>query len=208
MNIEEANKQMLESPGTMNEIDFFGDAEEPAQEVDEKSLERMIYLAEEMRELERTITNKEVELAELQEAHRKIQQVRLPTIMEAIGMSEFKLTDGASVTVKPDIKCGLTEERKPLAFAWLREKEFDGIIKSEVKLAFGKGENERSDKALELLVNAGFLPDVSENIHHSTLKSFVKECLEKGENIPLDTFGVFEFKSAKITLPKSRKSKR
>jgi hypothetical protein len=33
----------------------------------------------------------------------------------------------------------------------------------------------------------------------------VKERLEHGDNIPIDVFGIFEFKLAKIKLPKPKK---
>jgi hypothetical protein len=48
---------------------------------------------------------------------------------------------------------------------------------------------------------------VEEQVHHSTLKSFVKEQLEGALPLPLDLFSVQSFNKAVITLPKTAKTK-
>lgn len=192
---------MSEAPA----IDFFDDLPKVPEEVQAATLERLTALAMESKELEQQIAVATVALEELKGKQDKILMGHIPTIMKTLGLEEFKLTDGSKVTVKEDVKCGLTEERKPAAFDWLREHEFDGIIKTGLTLSFGKGEQDAVKKAMETLHEAGFEPSVSEGVHPQTLKSFVKEQLEAGTNLPLETFGVFEYKVAKIALPKTRK---
>jgi hypothetical protein len=187
-----------------HQIDYFEDL--PAQEAPEPAtLARLTELAQESKQLEKDIQAATVALEELKGKNDKILMVKIPEIMATLGMEEFKLTDGSKITVKEDVKCGLSEERKPFAFDWLRENQFDGIIKQAVSLSFGKGENDAAKRAMTLLQEAGFEPNVGENIHPATLKSFVKEQLEAGTNIPLDVFGVYEYKIAKIALPRTRK---
>lgn len=186
-------------------IDYFDDIPQASGEVQAATLERLTALAVESKELGKKITEAEVALEELKAQQDRILMGHIPTIMATLGLEEFKLTDGSKVTVKEDVKCGLSEERKPAAFDWLRANQCDGIIKTAVSLAFGKGENEAVKKAMEALAEAGFEPSVSETVHPQTLKSFVKEQLEAGTNIPLETFGVYEYKVAKIALPRTRK---
>jgi hypothetical protein len=186
-------------------IDYFDDIPQASEEVQEATLARLTELAVQSKELEKQITEASVKLAELQAANDKILSGHIPTIMATLGLEEFKLQDGSKVTVKQDVKCGISEERKPAAHAWLRENEFDGIIKTNLSLAFGKGEQEAVAKAQKVLAEAGFDAAVSESVHNQTLKSFIKEQLAEGTDIPLETFGVFEFKQAKIALPRTRK---
>jgi hypothetical protein len=185
-------------------IDYFeGQEANPEQEA--ATLELLGKLGVEARALEVDIAADTVLLEEKKGLLNKILMDRIPTIMEQLGMESFKLTSGETIVVKSDIKCGISEERKPAALAWLRAGNYDGIIKQTVELSFGKGESAEAKKAMDTLHEAGFDPAVSEGVHPQTLKSFVKECLEKAVNIPLETFGVFDFKIAKITLPKTRK---
>lgn len=186
-------------------IDYFDDLPKVPEEVQAATLERLTALAVESKELEKQIAEATVALEELKAKNDKILMGHIPSIMGTLGLEEFKLSDGSKVTVKEDVKCGLSEERKPDAFAWLRANEFDGIIKTGVSLSFGKGEQEAVAKAMAALQQAGFEPSVAENVHPQTLKSFVKEQLADGTNIPMETFGVYEYKVAKIALPRSRK---
>jgi hypothetical protein len=184
-------------------LDYFDDV--PTAPVEVATLELLARLAHESSALEAEILRDSVALEEKNAALSKLMRVRIPEIMGTLGMEEFKLTDGSVVSVKADIKCGITEVNKPAAFAWLEKEHFDGIIKTNVAAQFGKGEMEKAKEALELLEKAGFSGSMDRSIHSATLKSFVKERLENGDNIPVDTFGIFEFKMAKIKLPKPKK---
>lgn len=184
-------------------IDFFDDL--PDAPVEAATLELLARLAKESTELEAEVARDTVELEEKRAKLMKLLRNRIPEIMTTLGMEEFKLTDGSVLSVKSEIQCGITEANKPAAFAWLEQEHFDGIIKTKVGAQFGKGEMEQAKQALELLEKAGFLGSMDRSVHPATLKSFVKERLENGDNIPVDTFGIFEFKLAKIKLPKPKK---
>lgn len=185
-------------------IDYF-DVPNEGYEQAEATLESLVKYANEMKSLEKEIADIERELAERNGRLNKISGVIIPDVMDRLGMEEFKLSDGSKVLVKTDIKCGLSEDRKPAGFAWLRENDYGGIIKTAVSLAFGKGEEQQAKEAVDVLSVAGFNAQIGDSVHPATLKSFVKERIEAGDNIPIDVFGVYEFKQTKIVLPKSRK---
>lgn len=184
-------------------IDYFGDA--PIAAPAPASLAELAKVAKESVDLETEINKDVVALEEKNAKLAKMRRVVIPEMMATLGMEEFKLTDGSTVSVKSDIKCGISEANKPAAYSWLEANNFDGIVKTNVKAEFGKGEMEDAKKALEALEAAGVHGSLDRSIHPATLKSFVKEQLEAGMNIPMETFGVFEFKEAKIKLPKVRK---
>lgn len=190
----------------MGGIDYFDVPQAENEEEKAATLENLTKYALEMKSVQSEIDELNVALAEKSARLDKISKSIIPEIMERLGMEEFKLKDGSKVSVKEDIKCGLTEERKPEAFAWLAETNNDGIIKTGIDLKFGKGDIEDANRAITLLREAGFTDaTLDKSIHPATLKSFVKERIEAGDNIPLATFGVFEFKQTKIVLPKTRK---
>ena len=183
-------------------IDYFEDEREPEHEP--ATLERLTMLAFGAKELEAEIDRGKVLLAEMQNKYDKIMRVTIPEIMETLGVAEYKLIDGSVVSFKAEVKCGITEEHKPAAWAWLEEHEFDGIIKTEVHSSFGKGEMESAKAAVKVLLEEGYDARIFREVHPQTLKAFVRERLEAGDKIPTDTFGIFEFKQAKIKLPKTR----
>jgi len=176
-----------------------------AQKAEPQTLELLTRLAKEQVDLEAEIASDLVLMEEKNAKLFKLQRVRIPELMGTLGISEFKLTDGSLISVKEDVKANITADHKPAAFAWLVEHNFDGIIKTNVAVAFGKGEMGKAKEAMAILEKAGFSGAMDQSVHPATLKSFVKERLEKGDNIPIDTFGIFEFKQAKIKLPKSKK---
>jgi hypothetical protein len=193
----------------ISDADIFGDGDAPDMTPEEqgRSLEKLVELAFELKRKDSEVVAATEALATVKGEADKLRGITIPNLMERLKMQSFKLEDGSTIDVKKDIKVSLSEERKPAGLAWVREQGHGGIIKTSVELSFGKGEEAKAKEAEALLREKGFIPVVGEGIHAQTLKSFVKERMEAGDNIPLATFGVFEFKEAKITLPKTKKRK-
>ena len=196
---------MSENAGTA--IDYFEGEAEGQAPVEPMTLARLTKMAEEARDLETTINRLNVELAEAQDKRTNILRNLLPSAMDELGIKDFTLADDSKINVKDVINASISEENKPRAFAWLEENNCDGIIKTKVASEFGKGEIEDARKALKALEDAGFTGVMDRNVHPMTLKAFVKEQLEQGVALPLDVFGVFEFKEAKITKPKEKRAR-
>jgi hypothetical protein len=136
---------------------------------------------------------------------RRVQEQDLPEAMDAVGMSKFVMDDGTTVTVKAFYAASIPDDRKEEAFDWLKEHDFDGMIKADVKVSFGKGEFEIAKSFVEFI--RGFNekaidPEYKENVHWQTLRAFVKEQIEGGKPLPLDMFGVFAGRKAELKLPK------
>lgn len=134
----------------------------------------------------------------------KIREYDLPNALDAVGLSEFKLLDGTLVSVKEDVFASISEENRDAAFKWLEDTDNDGIIKNEFKLPFGKGQDDEAKALQKILDEFGYSYSNSRSVHYQTLKAFVKQRLEAGEPIPLDTFSVYVKKISKITFQKKR----
>jgi len=118
--------------------------------------------------------------------------------MSELNLPSITLPSGAKVTVAADATAKISEANHPAAMKWLIDNKFGGLIKTGVLVEFGRGERDEAVKAARMIAESGLKPLVSEGVHHSTLKSFVKEQLNEGKEIPMDIFGVHTFNKATI----------
>ena len=166
------------------------------------SLKYVSELAERQVAAEAEVADKKAALKESEEKCKYISEVLLPNAMEEAGLSSFTLENGAAVSVKREYTASISAENWPDAENWLRERNLDGIIKHNVELSFGKGEDASAIRAVDALVEMGYAPIDKKAIHPMTLKAFVKEQLQQGVDVPQKTFGLFEIVKTKIVQPK------
>jgi Asp-tRNA(Asn)/Glu-tRNA(Gln) amidotransferase C subunit len=142
----------------------------------------------------------EEELKSWQAALRQVQEVDLPNAMQQAGVSEIKLPSGEKITIKDDVYASIPkDERYDQAMSWLRDHGFGDIIKNEVKVAFGKGEEDEAVALMEELDANGWKNYTSAvTVHASTLKALIREQLAKGADFPLELFGAMPVSKAVI----------
>lgn len=142
-------------------------------------------IAGEILAMEEALKSKKAEL-------EGIETKRLPDAMAAVGMKEFMLTDGSKITIKKDYHASIPKARKIEAHTWLRDNEFGALVKNELTIEFGKGQDEEAADAYATL--KAEYPDqpvtLAESVHASTLKALVKEQFESGSPLPEDLFGI------------------
>lgn len=131
---------------------------------------------------------------------RKTQEVDLPAAMQQAGVSEIKLSTGEKITIKDDVYASIPkDERGELAYTWLRNNGFGDVIKNEVKVAFGRGEEEQAAALLaECKVNGWNNASFAATVHSSTLKALIREQLAKGKDFPMELFGAMPVSKAII----------
>jgi len=149
--------------------------------------------------------NRKVEQAEKLLADAKAEQTRLseeviPAKMSEAGISMIKLEDGSSVEISPYYYAKIPEDKKADAFKWLRDNDFGDLIKNNLSVSFGKGEDSDAVKLKAELELKGLVVDQKEDVHWQTLRGFVREQTEKNKNIPSDLFGLYIANRTKITL--------
>jgi len=127
--------------------EFMSTASEEAQAVEKKEptendLKAISSLARQKLELEAKVEQEEAALALTKESLRLLTEVSLPKAMEAVGMKEFKLIDGSTVTIKQDVLASIKKDNQDAAFEWLDAIGQGGIIKTEVSMPFARGQAE------------------------------------------------------------------
>lgn len=168
------------------------------------TLDRVIKLAEQLVEAQANVKRLDEELEIATRLRTQLETEDLPELMREIGMTSVSLANGKTVEVIEEITCGISEQNRAAALAWLDSNNYGGLIKTQLNAAFNRQDRE---SALELMKNlrneadqAGVEVDcdVKETVHAATLKSFVKEELAKGTPLPFDLFSIHPYNKARI----------
>ena len=182
----------------MSEIlsDIFDEAEAFAS-VDADKGKTLSNLVRTLRALEEQITDSETHIKALKAEKHKLTTELIPSLMSEMGTERIDV-DGVAVTIKAIVHASIPEERREEAFSWLREHGHEDIIKNDVVLSFGKGQDNVVKSLISGLRGDGFDPEHKVHVHPMTLKAFIREQLEKGGALNLDLFGAYVLNTAEI----------
>jgi hypothetical protein len=159
-----------------------------------KSLSQLVRT---MRRLDAEIEEAEAHLKSLNQERHKLSVETIPALMDEMGVERVDV-DGVTVARKLLVHASIPADRRDEAFDWLRSQGLDDIIKNDVTLTFGKGEDNTAGDVIGMLRDRGFDPSTKTHIHPSTLRAFVKERVVEGKPIDLDMFGAFVANAAEI----------
>jgi len=161
------------------------------EQVDQKGLTSVAGLARLIRDKEVQIDSLETSLKESKKALQKLTDEEMPAMLAEIGISSFSLDDGSTVEVKQTYGASILVQNRPTAFEWLRDHQYDDIIKNTVLCQFGRGEDDQASAFSAFAETQGFIPQQKTEIHPQTLRAFVKERCEAGEEFPMELFGAW-----------------
>ena len=89
-----------------------------------------------------------------------------------------------------------------LAYKWLRENGLGDLIKNEVAVTFGKGEDNKAEQLLSLAEQEGYEPQQKQKVEPMTLKALYRERVEAGLDMPSDSFNLLIQDKTKISRKK------
>ena len=73
----------------------------------------------------------------------------------------------------------------------MRDNGHEDLIKNTITCDFGRGEDGNAKVLKETLTGSGVSYTDKTAVHPQTLKAFVREQVESGQNLPLDLLGVY-----------------
>jgi hypothetical protein len=114
----------------------------------------------------------------------------------------LKLADGSGVDVRKTYSCTVKKDSVESAYTWLRNNGLGDLIKNEVAVQFGKGEDNKAEQLLSLAEQEGYEPTQKQKVEPMTLKALFRERIEAGLDMPSEFFNTFVKDQTKI----SRKS--
>lgn len=175
----------------MNDIleDMF-DESEALDSINTETTKNLSGLVRQLRVVEQEVEEAETLLKNLKAEKQKLSTQMIPDLMDEMGVERVDV-DGLTVTKKQIVAASIPVDKRELAFDWLRDRGLDDIIKNDVVCTFGRGQDNLAKDAFWTLKDKGLEPSTKTHIHPMTLKAFVKDRVEQGQEIDLDLFGAF-----------------
>ena len=152
-----------------------------------------------LKNLEDEISNAEESVSKLKEKAKTLSEFEIPKMMEEMHITKLKLKDGESVEIKKVYSGSILLEKQEEAFTWLRDNALGDIIKRDITVTFGMGEDNKASEYANLAQGKGYEPVQKIGVHPQTLKAVVRERLESGREMPSDLFKTYAGNSTKIT---------
>tara|TARA_R100000734_G_scaffold18102_1_gene14726 strand:+ start:1517 stop:2065 length:549 start_codon:yes stop_codon:yes gene_type:complete len=146
---------------------------------------------EELKSLEDEILNAEESIKKLKEKRNYVSQIEIPQMMQEMNITKLKLKDGQSVEVGNFYSASILPDKQEEAFKWLRENGLGDIIKNEITVTFGRGEDNKASSYANLAKGQGYEPVQKVGVHPQTLKGVVRERHEAGHDMPSDYFKTY-----------------
>ena len=125
----------------------------------------------------------------------------IPELLAEQGLSEIKLADGSKVSVRKEFRATVPKDdiKREAALQWLRDQGLGDIIKNNVSVSFGKGEDDKAERLLNLAAENGFEPQQKSDVAWMTLTALFRERIESGLDMPSDVFSTWIKDKTKIT---------
>lgn len=186
----------------MVEYDYSEYDETAAPEAGDNSIGALRTLARAQKQAEARVAQLEEELSNAKEDLKQISEVKLPELMDELGIPTFQTKDGLKITIKETIRVsmGRSDEEKAAALDWLDAHGHGALIKRTVEVPFSRGKDSEAQNLATTLRSDGFRAVFERRVENPTLRSFVTEKLENGEEVPLDLFKVLRDRRAKVEI--------
>lgn len=152
-----------------------------------------------LRDAQQDVKSAEEVLKAAQERERRLREVELPQLMDEAQQKRLTTLDGWEVTRSETVRAGISQENLPAACMWLESAGQGAIIKREIGLKFGRGEEQKAAEAIDVLREHHFAPSDKMSVHPQTLGAVVRELLAEGREIPMELLGVYVQPLVKIS---------
>ena len=177
--------------------------EDAPQQVDElKNVKSLSTHVLELQKLEDEIKEDEERLKRKKQEADKLSVEVIPEIMESMKLKTMKLADGSGIEVKQIYSATIPVANKEGAYTWLRENDLGDLIKNEITVSFGRGEDNKASNYANLARENGFEPAQKLKVEPMTLKAEYRSRVEKGLDLPSEHFNLFKGNKTKITRSK------
>ena len=176
-------------------INLRDDAPDQLNAIDPTELSEAI---EKLKSIGAQVLATEIKLKELKEQEKYINNFTIPELMEKMDLSTLKLKDGSELSVKKIYSATIKADKKAEAIQWLRNNGLGDIVKNEITVNFGQGEENKAAEYATLAKGQGYEPSQKEAVHAMTLKVTMEDWKNKGNEVPEDLFWTFDGNQTKI----------
>ena len=179
---------------------FEADSPQQVNEIDNvNSLSNYVI---QLQSLEDEVKVLEENLKIKKEAADKISEEVIPEIMENMKLKTLKLQDGSAIEVKEIYGASIPVANREGAYKWLRDNDLGDLIKNEITVSFGRGEDNKANDYASLAEKNGYQPSQKMKVEPMTLKALYRERVESNQDLPSEHFNLFKGNKTKITRNK------
>lgn len=176
------------------------DAQTSAPVAGDNILAQITRTARELKEAQDEVSKAEEALKAAQQRERILRENTLPELMKEAGQEKLRTSDGWEVELTETLRASIPTASKAEALKWLEDHGQAAIIKRQIDLAFGKDEQDKADRALKLVLEAGFRPTDKQSVHPMTLAATIRELIEKGIEVPMALLGAHVQNGVKLKI--------
>ena len=158
----------------------------------DSKLDQLNQMSDEVTGLAEAIEETKAALEALQKRYSTLTIDLMPDLMAEIGLGKKFERNGMMFTLGVFASGGWPKdpERAQVALEWLEANDMGGMVKTEVKATFGKGDIELAKEvfaAMEGLCD----PLLESKVHPQTLQAMVRRRLRDGQEIDPPLLGLF-----------------
>ena len=180
-------------------IDLRKDAPDQMETIDPDKLSTEV---EKLQSIQDEIKNLEAKLKDKKEDEKYFSSFVIPKLMEEMNLASLKLKDGSELSVKKIFSATIKADKKAEGIKWLRDNGLGDIVKNNITVTFGQGEDNKAVDYASLARERGYEPTQEEKVHHARLRVVMTEWKDKGHEVPEELFNTFDgnqtyFKSKK-----------
>jgi len=165
--------------------------------VSEGETSKLSTLIRQSIDLDKQVKDAEQYLKDLQHKKRTVDEEDIPSLMEQLGVESLTV-DGNKVTIDKFVSARIPDDKKEEAYNFIRSIGEGDIIKNEVVVGFGMGQDNVAGAVVDDLRNQGLTPSQKTHIHPMTLRTWVKNRIDNSQEIDFDMFGIYVGNRAKI----------
>ena len=162
------------------------------------SVQMLQTLTELLSECEQDLNAAEAEVKNLKDRIKSLKEDEIPATMAEMGLVEVGMRNGTRCRLSQVVYASISKDKEDEALNWLESHDLGGIVKRELVV---DGANAEEVANVGRLVGEGRMTTRSK-VHPMTLRSCVRELLDKGQEVPEDLFNIHVFDEAKVSLIK------
>jgi len=168
--------------------------------VPQDDLAMLKELGDTLNDLNNKVLAAEVEISDLKATRTHVAEELIPDLMNKVGLKLIQLDNGAKIQINEFVDARIKDPE--VAFNWLRATNNESIIKNQIQVVLGRGDDAKAQEILQTLKENDVDADLKITVHNQTLKAFCRDALdnpELAESLPREAFGIYQGKRAKIT---------
>lgn len=171
--------------------------EDKAPEIGDNARGVLMDQVTKLYEAEVRVAELETELKEAKQIVRNISEEQIPSTLEDMGLEEAVVDGGLKISIKETTHASPKADNRETVYNWLEEHGYGGLIKRNAIFRIGR---DKEDEARALVASVKDFPGSFERkVEPATLKKFVNDALAEGVEVPMELFGAYTRRVAKVT---------